>query len=124
GTRRGRIDRMNRPSPTAIGAFIVGAVALLLVALLVWGGTGLFRTKLKYVLFFDTAVTGLNKGAPVLGRGVKMGEVTDIEIRWGTPLVAVYLTLEPQAGKGAVAAAPTQATPRRRPTGEPAARAP
>ena len=42
-----------RAHPAAIGAFVVGAVALLLVALLVWGGTDLFRTKLDYVLFFD-----------------------------------------------------------------------
>ena len=90
-----------RANPIVIGAFVVGAVALLLVALLVWGGTGLFRTKLDYVLFFDSAVTGLNKGAPVLGRGVKVGEVTDIQVRWGTQgLVAVYITLEPDAMKG------------------------
>jgi phospholipid/cholesterol/gamma-HCH transport system substrate-binding protein len=101
-----------RVHPAAIGAFVVGAVALLLVALLVWGGTDLFRTKLNYVLFFDTDVTGLNKGAPVLGRGVKMGEVTDIQIQWGTPLVAVYITLEPQAVKGTAEAGPRRATER------------
>ena len=86
---RGRIDSMStRANPAVIGAFVVGAVALLLVALLVWGGTGLFRTKLDYVLFFDSAVTGLNKGAPVLARGVKVGEVTDVQLRWGTPMIA------------------------------------
>jgi paraquat-inducible protein B len=90
-----------RANPAVIGAFVVGALALLLVALLVWGGTGLFRTKLDYVLFFDSAVTGLNKGAPVLGRGVKVGEVTDVQLRWGTRgVVAVYVTLDPQALKG------------------------
>jgi phospholipid/cholesterol/gamma-HCH transport system substrate-binding protein len=89
-----------RPNPMVIGAFVVGAVALLMVALLVWGGTGFLRTKLNYVLFFDAAVTGLNKGAPVMFRGVKVGEVTDIQIRWGTPLVAVYVAIEPEALKG------------------------
>jgi len=101
-----------RANPAVIGAFVVGAVALLLVALLVWGGTDLFRTKDNYVLFFDSAVTGLNKGAPVLGRGVKIGEVTDIQIRWGTPLVAVYITLEPQTLKGTTEAGPRQAVER------------
>ena len=101
-----------RAHPAAIGAFVVGAVALLLVALLVWGGTDLFRTRLEYVLFFDADVTGLNKGAPVLGRGVKIGEVTDIEIRWGTQLVAVYITLDPQAVKGTAEAGPRRATER------------
>jgi phospholipid/cholesterol/gamma-HCH transport system substrate-binding protein len=98
-----------RANPMVIGAFVVGAAALLVVALLVWGGMGLFRTKLDYVLFFDAAVTGLNKGAPVLARGVKVGEVTDVQIRWGTPLIAVYIVLEPEAVKGTVEAGPRRA---------------
>ena len=102
-----------RANPMVIGAFVVGAVALLLVALLVWGGTGLFRTKLDYVMFFDATVTGLNKGAPVLLRGVKVGEVTDIQIRWGTGgLVAVYVILEPDAVKGMADGGPRQAIER------------
>lgn len=98
-----------RVNPAGIGAFVVGAVALLIVALLVWGGPGLFRTKLEYVVAFDSAVTGLNKGAPVLFRGVKVGEVTDIQIRWGMPMIAVYLTLEPQALKGTAQTGPARA---------------
>jgi paraquat-inducible protein B len=101
-----------RAQPAVIGAFVVGAVALFLVALVVWGGTGLFRTKLNYVLFFDAAVTGLNKGAPVLARGVKVGEVTDVQLRWGTPMVAVYIRLEPQAVKGTAEAEPARAIER------------
>jgi acyl-CoA reductase-like NAD-dependent aldehyde dehydrogenase len=76
-----------RAHPAVIGAFVVGAVALLLVALLVWGGTDLFRTKLHYVLFFDSAVTGLNKGAPVLARGVKVGDPQAEETEMG-PLIS------------------------------------
>ena len=98
-----------RVNPAGIGAFVVGALALSVVALLVWGGTGLFRTKLDYVLVFDSAVTGLNKGAPVLARGVKVGEVTDIQLRWGTPLIAVYVALEPEALKGTAKAGPARA---------------
>jgi len=101
-----------RANPMAIGAFVVGAAALLLVALLVWGGTGLFRTRLDYVLFFDAAVTGLNKGAPVLARGVKVGEVTDVQLRWGTPVIAVYIAVEPQALKGTAEAGPARAIER------------
>ena len=89
-----------RANPTVIGAFVVGATALLAAALLFWGGTGFFRTKLDYVLFFDSAVTGLQKGAPVMFRGVRVGEVSDVQIRWGTPLVAVYIVVEPDLLKG------------------------
>jgi len=101
-----------RANPMVIGAFVVGAAALLIVALLVWGGTGLFRTRLDYVLFFDAAVTGLNKGAPVLARGVKVGEVTDVQLRWGTPVIAVYIALEPQALKGTAKDGPARAIER------------
>jgi len=99
-----------RANPVVIGAFVVGAVAVLLAALLVWGGTGLFRTKLQYVLFFDSAVTGLQKGAPVLTGGVKIGEVSDIQIRWGRRgLVAVYIRLEPESVDGIAEGGPQQA---------------
>lgn len=102
-----------RANPMVIGAFVVGAIALLLVALLVWGGTGLFRPKVHYVLFFDAAVTGLNKGASVLARGVKIGEVTDIQLRWGMHgIVGVYVTLEPSALKGIAEGGPRQALER------------
>jgi phospholipid/cholesterol/gamma-HCH transport system substrate-binding protein len=97
-----------RANPIVIGAFVVGAVALLVVALLVWGGTGLFRTKVAYVLFFDSAVTGLSKGAPVEFRGVKVGEVTAIQVRWGTTLVAVYVNLEPEALQGIAEGGPAR----------------
>jgi paraquat-inducible protein B len=65
-----------RANPTMIGAFVVGAAVLVVVALLVWGGTGFLNRKLDYVLVFDSAVTGLQKGAPVMLRGVRVGEVT------------------------------------------------
>jgi paraquat-inducible protein B len=101
-----------RANPAVIGAFVVGAVVLLVVALLVWGGSGLFRSKLDYVLFFESAVTGLNKGAPVLARGVKVGEVTDVQLQWGTPLIGVYISVEPQTLKGTAKGGPGQAIER------------
>ena len=90
-----------RANPAIIGAFVVGAAALLVAALVVWGGTAFLHTKLPFVMYFDSAVTGLNKGAPVMFRGVRIGEVTDVQVRWGTPLVAVYVALDPDTLKGA-----------------------
>jgi paraquat-inducible protein B len=102
-----------RASSAAIGAFVVGAIALLLVALLVWGGTGLFHSNLNYVMFFDASVTGLNKGAPVLARGVKIGEVTDVQLRWGTRgVIGVYVRLEPESVRGMAEGGPSQALER------------
>lgn len=90
-----------KANPVLVGAFVVGAIALTLGALVLWGGTGLFRTKLDYVLYFDSNVTGLSKGASVEFRGVRIGQVTDIELRWGTPIVAVFIALEPETFRDA-----------------------
>lgn len=71
------IRKANR---TMIGAFVVGAVALLLVAVVVFGSGALFSQSDKYVLFFNGSVKGLSVGAPVIFRGVKIGNVVSINL--------------------------------------------
>ena len=90
----------SRANPTVIGAFVLGAAVLLVAGLLVWGSTNWFEIRYKYVMYFDSTVVGLRKGASVNFRGVKVGDVTDVQIRWGTSLVAVYVSLDPDAIKG------------------------
>lgn len=67
-------------NPTLIGAFVVGAVALIAVAVALFGGSELFRETTKYVTYFDRSVKGLRVGSNVLFRGVRIGYVTDIRI--------------------------------------------
>jgi len=63
---------------TLIGAFIIGAIALVAFALIFL--TPLLRAgRATPVIFnFDAGVTGLQLGAPITFRGVKVGEVTGI----------------------------------------------
>ena len=62
---------MSKPAnKTLIGAFVVGATALLLLAIAVFGSGKLFQTTSRYVLFFDGSISGLSVGSPVLFRGV------------------------------------------------------
>lgn len=89
-----------RANPTVIGAFVLGAGIVLVAGLLFWGGTGLFKQRVHWVMYFDSAVTGLQKGAPVLMRGVRIGEVTDVQVRWGKSLVVVYADMEPDNVRG------------------------
>jgi paraquat-inducible protein B len=65
---------------TLIGVFVVGAISLLVAAVLVLGGGRLFRKTFKVVMFFEGSIKGLNIGSPVMFRGVKIGSVTDINL--------------------------------------------
>jgi paraquat-inducible protein B len=69
---------MRKANKTMIGAFAVGAVALLVIAVTVFGSGDLFKQSDKYILFFDGSVKGLSEGASVIFRGVKIGNVSDI----------------------------------------------
>ena len=66
---------------TLIGGFVVGALALVVVGVLIFGSGKLFKSTNTYILFFDGSVKGLNVGAPVLFSGVKIGSVKDIRLQ-------------------------------------------
>ncbi|MDR3568120.1 MAG: MlaD family protein [Syntrophobacteraceae bacterium] len=63
-----------------IGGFVVGAVVLIVAGLLLFGSGNWFRKHNQFVLFFSDSVSGLNVGATVDFRGVKVGTVTDIKV--------------------------------------------
>lgn len=90
-----------RVSPTLIGTFVVGAIALAVTAFLLLGNVGLFEDREKVVMYFTGSVEGLNKGAPVNVRGVKVGTVIDIDITInpldGELLIPVLVQFEPDA---------------------------
>src|SRR5262245_33026180 len=65
-------------NPTTIGAFVVSAVVLVVAGVLLFGGGKFFQEKVPYVLSFDSSVEGLNVGAPVIFRGVQVGQVMEI----------------------------------------------
>lgn len=70
-----------RTNPKAIGIFVVGAVALSFVALAMFGSGALFVKSHPFIMFFPGDLNGLNVGAPVKFRGVKIGSVTGIRLQ-------------------------------------------
>lgn len=71
-------------NPTLIGAFVSGAIILIVLAIILFGGEGLFERKERIIMYFGGAVDGLNVGAPVNVRGVQVGTVTNIDIEFDT----------------------------------------
>ena len=76
---------------TVIGAFVVGAIALAVAGIMIFAG-GQFLTRYNtYVMFFEGTVKGLSVGAPVMFRGVKIGSVKSIEIRYDPKTLKVQI---------------------------------
>jgi paraquat-inducible protein B len=98
---------MSKPiSPTAIGGFSVGALVLLVVGLLLFGGGQFFNNdKSRFVIYFDSSLNGLDVGAPVKMQGVKIGSVTeivlDVDSRTGKVYKPVVIELDRKSFLGA-----------------------
>ncbi len=69
-----------KANPKLVGAFVLGALALVVAGVLVFGSSRFFRKLTTHVLYFEGSVKGLNVGAPVLLRGVKIGSVASINV--------------------------------------------
>lgn len=65
---------------TMIGGFVIGALTLVIAAILIFGSGDFFKKKERYVLYFKDSVKGLSVGAPVLFQGVQVGTVTTISL--------------------------------------------
>ena len=68
----------NKANPTLLGAFVVGGVLLLLAGLIAAAGGSLFTRRDRVVMLFDGSTYGLQVGAPVVFRGVRLGSVATI----------------------------------------------
>ena len=83
---------MSKPAnKTVIGIFVVGAIALAVIAIVVLGSGKLFKKTSAAVCYFEGSVGGLNVGAPVVFRGVKIGTVTEVAFRFDPKKVSVTI---------------------------------
>jgi paraquat-inducible protein B len=65
---------------TLIGAFVLGAVALIVVGILLFGGGRFFKQSIDLVAYFDGSVKGLGVGSKVQLKGVTVGQVKDVRL--------------------------------------------
>lgn len=87
----------------ALGLFVLGGIALLVGAIVLFAGTNLLQTRPRAVVVFKDSVAGLSVGAPVTLRGVRVGTVTDINLevdaRTGVAWIPVYLEFDPEKAR-------------------------
>jgi paraquat-inducible protein B len=91
---------MSKPAnKTVIGIFVVGAIALAVIAILVLGSGKFFKQTLRAVCYFEGSVGGLNIGAPVVFKGVKIGSVADVILHFDRKdlifTIPVYIEIDP-----------------------------
>ncbi len=90
---------MPTAKPTAIGAFVLGGIAIVVAAILFFGSGEVFTRTNRAVVFFEGSVGGLAPGAPVTFRGVRIGSVASVSLILNPgdlkARIPVYLQLEP-----------------------------
>ncbi len=62
-----------------VGLFVLGAVAILITALVAFGAGHFFRPKIFFETYIDSSVQGIDIGSPVKFRGLTIGKVSDLE---------------------------------------------
>ena len=68
-----------RSAPFVVGLFVFAVLAGV-AAFLLWLSEGPFAERVSYVIAFEDSATGLTRGSEVHFRGIRVGEVTDLEL--------------------------------------------
>ena len=91
--------------PFLIGSFLLGGLVLLVTGALLLSRESWFSKPTEYVVYFTGALDGLDVGADVTYRGVKIGSVREIRLSYDRELkdvvIPVVLRIHPDAGREA-----------------------
>lgn len=91
-------------NPAVVGGFVIGAIALVVASILVFGGGRLFQDRLAAIAYFSGNVRGLQEGSSVEFRGVRVGTVRAIQLVYdsGAKEMRIPVLLELEPGRLAV----------------------
>jgi paraquat-inducible protein B len=92
---------MKEANPAVIGGFIIGAIVLAIAGVVLFGSGKLLTESVKCVMYFEGGIQGLQVGAPVNFRGVKVGSVTNIKMQFDRQNLAVRIPVIVEFPKGA-----------------------
>jgi paraquat-inducible protein B len=70
-----------RANPTAIGLFMIGAIALTVLGVATLASRAWFGDRSTFISFFEESVNGLERGAAVKFQGVPVGTVSELLIQ-------------------------------------------
>ena len=68
----------SNPNYFRLGVFVLAAIGVLIAVILIFGGGKIFQKSFTVETYIKQSVTGLDTGAAVRFRGVKIGQVTSI----------------------------------------------
>lgn len=68
----------SNPNYFRLGVFVLAAIGVLIALILIFGGGKIFQKSFHVETYLKQSVTGLDTGAAVRFRGVKIGQVTSI----------------------------------------------
>lgn len=71
-----------KANPTLIGAFVFGAIVIAIGAVLFFGSANIFAKKQVFVTYFNQSVNGLGVGSNVKYKGVTVGKVTKVQLKF------------------------------------------
>jgi len=69
-------------NPTLAGTFVLGALALMVTALLTLHSCNIFSKTGRFVAYFNESVQGLSVGSAVKLRGVQVGRVVSVQVQF------------------------------------------
>lgn len=84
-----------------VGLFIIAAVILATASILVLGLGDALKENLECETYFNSSVQGASIGGPVLLRGVRVGQITDISLAGaaypdGGQMILIRFTIDPK----------------------------